>query len=218
MPYKAFIFDLDGTLLNTLSDIANACNTMLQRHGWPQHEDNAYRQFVGNGFAMLTKRVLPPSVLENLEDQALQELINEGKALYHASLHVRTKPYDGIPEALSELKKRNVSMAVLSNKPDPETKELVSYFFPGIFSVVHGGRDGVPLKPDPAAVNETIAELGATRETCAYVGDSNVDMKTAANAGLFSIGVTWGFRGEEELASANASALVRKAEELLQYA
>lgn len=218
MPYTAFIFDLDGTLLDTLGDIACACNTMLQRHGFPVHEENAYRQFVGNGFAILTKRILPKDVLEKLDEEELEKFILEGKALYHAALHDRTKPYDGMPEALAELKKRNVSLAVLSNKPDPETKELVDYFFPGIFSVVHGGRDGVPLKPDPAAVYETMADLGVTKEQCAYVGDSNVDMKTAANAGLFSIGVTWGFRGEAELAESKASALVRRAEELLQYA
>ncbi len=218
MPYTAFIFDLDGTLLNTLSDIACACNTMLQRHGFPVHVENAYRQFVGNGFATLTKRILPKNVLKKLDDEELNNFILEGKALYHTSLHVRTKPYIGMPEALAELKKRNVSLAVLSNKPDPETKELVNHFFPGIFPVVHGGRDGIPLKPDPTAVYETIADLGVAKEQCAYVGDSNVDMMTAANAGLFSIGVTWGFRGEAELAESKASALVSRAEELLQYA
>lgn len=218
MHFNAFVFDLDGTLLNTLADIAQAANTLLERHGWPPHPLEAYRQFIGNGFARLVRRALPAGVLEQLHDDEVARLVQEGKEHYSARLWTLTKPYEGVPEALHALAARGCRLAVLSNKPDSQTVTLVEHFFPGLFQAVHGSRDGIPLKPDPTSLLSVVDELGVSADKVGYVGDSNVDMLTAANAGLFSMGVCWGFRGEAELVSAGAGALIRQASELLDYA
>ncbi|MDO5536984.1 MAG: HAD-IA family hydrolase [Desulfovibrionaceae bacterium] len=218
MAFSAFVFDLDGTLLDTLADIALAANTLLERHGWPAHPLDSYRRFVGSGFRMLVRRAMPPDALAGLDEAALDALVREGKELYSAGLWVKTAPYPGVTDALKALSARGCRLAVLSNKPDEQTARLVEHFWPGLFEIVRGGREGVPLKPDPAALLAIVKEFGLAREQVGYVGDSDVDMLTAANAGLFSLGVTWGFRGEAELAAAGAGALIREPGEFARHA
>ena len=218
MTPQAFLFDLDGTLLDTLADLASACNRMLAQHGWPGHPVDAYRRMIGNGFVKLVERALPPDILPALSAGQLDRLVREGKDEYSAHLKDATRPYPGMPEAVAELHARGCRLGVLSNKPDPQTRELVEAFFPGRFHAVHGGRPGVPLKPDPAAAAAMLGELGADRRSAWYVGDSDVDMITARAAGLAAIGVAWGFRGEAEVAGAGAFRVVRHPAELCAFA
>ena len=206
---KAFIFDLDGTLLDTLEDIGRACNAVLASHGHPAHPLAAYRRMVGNGFGRLVRSALPPAALRDLAPEALDALVDGARLWYGQHMRERTRPYDGMPEALAELARRGLTLAVLSNKPDDLTRTLVSHYFPQIpFADVRGGRSGTPLKPDPAAPRAMLAKLGLEAGQCFYVGDSDVDMLTARNAGMVSVGVAWGFRGLEEVRAAGARHLV----------
>lgn len=213
---KAFMFDLDGTLLDTLADIAAACNCLLAAHGWPQHPVAAYRRMVGNGFATLIRRAVPASVLESLDDHALERLVGEGRGLYAQHLHDATVPYPGMRDVLAELARRGFALAVLSNKPDDMTQAVIARQFPAIpFARVCGGRAGMPLKPDPAGALAILHEMNVAPEECFYVGDSDVDMRTAGAAGMVPVGVSWGFRGEEEVRAAGAACVLRQAEDAL---
>ena len=199
MKTELVIFDLDGTLLNTIGDLAVSCNAVLAVRGLPQHSYEEYCHFVGNGILRLVERALP-EVLRTPENVAL----------------VHTKPYDGIPDVVAALARRGVRMAVASNKFQAGTEKLVGLFFPeGCFSPVFGQRPDVPLKPDPAVVEEILAATGVARERVLYVGDSGVDMQTAAAAGLRSVGVTWGFRERAELEACNPWRIIDRPEELL---
>ena len=202
--FQTFIFDLDGTLLNTLADLAGACTPLLTAHGWPEHPVDAYRLMVGNGFRLLVSRCLPSSVRENLTDEDLSALVDEGKRNYSARLTESTRPYPGMSETIRELGNRGCLLGVISNKPDAQTRLLVEHFFPGAFAWVHGHRQGIPLKPDPAPVFSLMTEMQATAGSSVYVGDSSVDMETAKNAGAIALGVTWGFRTREELEESGA--------------
>ena len=211
---RAFIFDLDGTLLDTLLDIGNACNAMLAAHGYPTHPAEAYRRMVGNGFGKLVRRALPGDALERLraqcpDERAVDALVDETRAIYVAHLNDATRPYEGMPEALRELAARDMRLAVFSNKPDEYTRALMDAHFPGVFSVVRGARPDTPLKPDPAGALAVAADLGTSPAQCFYVGDSDVDMLTARHAGMTGVGVAWGFRGLEEVREAGAAHLVR---------
>lgn len=206
---KAFIFDLDGTLLDTLEDIGRACNAVLAAHGYPAHPLAAYRRMVGNGFGRLVRSALPPAALQALTPEALTTLVDEARAWYGRHMREHTHPYAGMPEALAELARRGLTLAVLSNKPDDFTRTLISHYFPQIpFAEVRGGRSGTPLKPDPAGPRAMLAALGLEAGQCFYVGDSDVDMLTARNADMISVGVAWGFRGLEEVRAAGARHLV----------
>lgn len=210
---RAFIFDLDGTLLDTLADIGNACNAVLAAHGYPTHQLDAYRRMVGNGFGMLLRRALPADALAELrtalpDEAAVDDLVRETRAVYADHLNDATRPYDGMPQALRELERRGMRLAVFSNKPDEYTRTLVEAHFPGVFSVIRGARPDTPLKPDPAGALTVIAATDTTAEQCFYVGDSDVDMLTARNAGMIGVGVGWGFRGLDEVRAAGAARLV----------
>lgn len=216
---RAFIFDLDGTLLDTLLDIGNACNAMLAAHGYPVHPPEAYRQMVGNGFGKLVRRALPADALERLrtqrpDEQAVEALVHETLTIYAAHLNDATRPYAGMPDALRELAGRGMRLAVFSNKPDEYTRILIDAHFPGVFSVVRGARPDTPLKPDPAGAFAVAADLGTDPAQCFYVGDSDVDMLTARHAGMTGVGVAWGFRGLEEVRAAGAARLVHHPAEL----
>lgn len=207
------IFDLDGTLLDTIGDLAVACNAMLARRGLPEHTYADYCHFVGNGILRLVERALP-------EELRTPEYVADARADFvsyytdHIDLH--TKPYAGIPELLDELIRQGVRLAVASNKFQQGTEKLVRRFFPEVpFETVLGQRPDVPLKPDPAVVKEILGLTGVPRDRVLYVGDSGIDMQTAAAAGVRSAGVTWGFRSREELQQAGAGALVDRSEELL---
>lgn len=211
----AAFFDLDGTLLNTLDDIGSACNRMLAAHGFPQHPLPAYAHMVGNGFPRTVERALPPAVLAALSPQELETLAAEARAQYAAHIDDHTVPYDGMPGALAQLAARGTVLAVLSNKPDAWTVELVRRFFPHIsFALIRGARPDAPLKPDPEVPLAMLTELGLAPARAAYVGDSDVDMFTARNAGMMPVGAAWGFRGAEELREAGARLLAYQPAEL----
>lgn len=201
----AAFFDLDGTLLDTLADIGSACNRMLAAHGFPEHPLSAYTTMVGNGFPRTVELALPPKVSTGLSREEHEALIAEARAQYAAHLWDHTTPYAGMPEALATLENNGVLLAVLSNKPQAWTSDLICHFFPHLtFALIRGARPDVPLKPDPAAPRAMLAELGLEPSVCAYVGDSDVDMRTARNAGMLPVGAAWGFRGAAELRAAGA--------------
>lgn len=186
------IFDLDGTLLNTIGDLAVACNAVLAMRGLPQHTYDEYCHFVGNGIMRLVERALPEELRTPYTVAAVRADFVE---YYTEHIDVYTKPYEGIPELVAEIVRRGVRIAVASNKFQTGTEKLIRLFFLGVeFAAVFGQREGVPLKPDPAVVGEILALTGVAKERVLYVGDSGVDMQTAAAAGVRSVGVTWGFR------------------------
>lgn len=213
MAVKLVIFDLDGTLLNTIGDLAEAANEMLRLRNLPQHDYPTYCTFVGNGIMRLVERALP----EELRTAAYVAAARQDFLDYYIN-HIdrKTCPYAGIPELLKELQRRGIRLAVASNKFQAGTEKLIRSFFPEIrFEVVFGQRPDVPLKPDPAVVEEILSVTGVAREEVLYVGDSGVDMLTAHAAGVRSVGVSWGFRKREELLDAQADRMVDSAEEIL---
>lgn len=213
MNCELVVFDLDGTLLDTIGDLAVACNAVLAVRGLPQHSYAEYCHFVGNGIMRLVERALPEP-LRTPENVA--SVRADFVKYYTEHIDTHTQPYDGIPELLRELVARGVQVAVASNKFQAGTEKLVRLFFPEIpFAGVLGQREGVPLKPDPAVVIEILRRTGVARERVLYVGDSGVDMQTAAEAGVRSVGVTWGFRTREELAASGACHIVDRSEEIL---
>lgn len=209
--FQTVIFDLDGTILNTLEDLAAAGNWICRKRGWPEHTVEGYRQLVGTGMRNLLRLLDPMGDSDPQLDEALAEYMD----YYGQHSLEKTAPYPGIPALLAELKRRGVKLAVYSNKGDRFCAEIVEHFFPGVFNVIRGKVDGVPVKPDPEGLKIVMDALGAEKETTLYVGDSNVDMETARNGGLVSCGVTWGFRGRQELQEAGAVHLAETAEALL---
>lgn len=208
----AVIFDLDGTLLNTLGDLRAATNHALEVRGLPPHSMEEIRQFIGNGIRLLICRAMPEGTPEAEIDAALDDF----KAYYAAHIHDRTVPYDGIPQLLTALRKRGIQVAVLSNKIDSASQQLIEYFFPEKTDVVFGEHVGVPRKPDPTSCRMVMQQLGVQPEQVLYVGDSGTDMQTAKNAGLYAVGVTWGFRSKEVLLENGADVLVHRPEQILQ--
>ncbi len=202
IPYQAALFDLDGTLLYTLEDLADSLNFVLAEEGLPTHAPDEYRFMVGNGLEKLVVRSLP----EGLRIPAhVRPIFQKFLERYRANQCVKTRPYPGVPEMLAGLQGRGVRLAVLSNKAHPNTLTVVEHYFPQKpFQVVLGLRPEVPAKPDPAGALEIARALGLAPEACVYLGDSDVDMLTAKNAGFASCGVLWGFRPKQELAAAGA--------------
>lgn len=212
MRYRAVIFDLDGTLLDTLEDLADSMNEALHRAGLPGHPVDAYRFFVGTGIANLVKKAAPEGAEPALCDKILASM-NE---VYSRNWAKKTRPYRGIPELLAELSQAGVKLAVLSNKPDVFTQIMVRHFFPGeMFGAVKGMTAEIPRKPDPAGALLLAENLGVRPEEAAYCGDSDTDMKTGLAAGMFTLGVTWGFRPVAELRGAGAMALAERPEDIL---
>lgn len=210
---KLVIFDLDGTLLNTIADLATATNQALQHYGYPIHEVDAYRFFVGNGINKLFERALPEG--ERTEENVLR-IRSQFVPFYDVHNADLSRPYPGIPELLHELQKQGVKIGVASNKYQTATRKLVARYFPEIsFIEVLGQREGIPAKPDPSIVHDIIAKAGVKHKEVLYVGDSNVDMQTAHNAGVSPVGVAWGFRPRTELEALHPIAVIEKAEELL---
>lgn len=214
MTTAAVLFDLDGTLLDTLEDIAAAVNRALASLGFPPHPNKAYRYFVGEGIGELARRALPEN-RRGVDD--VKACLSAISREYGGSLLVKTQPYPGVPELLAELVKRNILCAVVSNKPHELTMRSVRALFPGVpFGAVLGERTGIPTKPDPAIALEAAAALGVAPAQCAYVGDSGVDMKTAVAAGMFPVGALWGFRDKDELVANGAKALLKHPMDLLE--
>jgi phosphoglycolate phosphatase len=207
MKFLAVLFDLDGTLLDTLEDIAASMNAALSRAGFPPHPVRGYRQFVGGGVADLSHRVLPAG-REEVDARRVEEYMREEYSLRWAD---RTRPYPGIRELLDALSAAGVRRAVLSNKPEDFTVKLCERFFrPGDFELVRGAREGVPKKPDPAAALAIARDMGIAPARFAYLGDSGSDMKTALAAGMHPVGALWGFRDRDEISSAGARDLIER--------
>lgn len=215
MHFQAVIFDLDGTLLDTLEDIADAANSTLAIHGFPSHEVDAYRYFIGDGVTMLMSRALPP---HNRNDDLIADCVTAFRKEYGRTWNVKTRPYEGIPELLDALAARKVKTAVLSNKPDDFTKRCVDAFLQNwSFEMILGLRPDVSHKPDPTGALEIAEHLHIGPAQILYLGDSAVDMQTAVNAGMFPIGALWGFRTLDELAQNGARATIEQPMELLDY-
>lgn len=211
--YRAVVFDLDGTLLNTLDDLADSFNRVLLDRGFPTHPVEAYRKFVGGGAAKLVMRALPK---EHRNDELAADCLDAFRAEYRQNWNKKTRPYDGVPELLDDLSSRHIVMAVNTNKPQ-EFAELCmrEHFSAWDFAVVFGQKEGVPMKPDPAGPRDIAQCLNVACEECIYVGDSDVDMKTAVGSNMFPVGVAWGFRPEQELHESGASEVIGRPSDLL---
>ncbi len=210
---KLYIFDLDGTLLDTVADLGNSCNHVLSQAGYPTHPQDAYYKFVGNGIAKLIERALPADACtaENVE-----KLLPPFRSYYNLHMADDTKPYRGVCELLADIQDRGALIAVASNKYQAATENLVKKYFPEIkFAAIFGQRDNVPVKPDPAIVRDIMNVAEITKETdIVYIGDSLVDMQTAKNSSVEFVAVTWGFCPRESLAENNPSYIADNIEEL----
>lgn len=210
MKYELVIFDLDGTILDTLEDLTDSINHALKQFGYPTRALEEVRSFVGDGLLMLTRRALAPET----DEDVVQKVLAEQKAYYKEHCADKTKPYEGIPELLGELKATGYKLAVVSNKADYAVQILCEQYFPGIFHMAVGEKENVRKKPAPDSVNAVLEELQVERDHAVYVGDSEVDIKTAENAGLDAILVSWGFRDADFLREQGAKRLVSTVSEL----
>jgi len=214
MMNKLAVFDLDGTLLDTIGDLAEACNHMLGLRGLSSHTCEEYRKMVGNGILRLVERALPESLRT---PEYVAEARRDFVAYYIDHIDRHTHPYEGIREVLHSLQNDGWVLAVASNKFDAGTKKLIANIFPEItFKAIYGNREGFPLKPDAALLELIMKECEATVETTFMVGDSGVDIQTAKAAGVCSVGCSWGFRPRMELEENGADFIVNKPAELLQ--
>ena len=211
MAYAAYIFDLDGTLLNTLPDLVRLTNMVLDQRGWPQRTSDEVLSYVGDGGRVLLRRAAPAGVSE----QAIEEAFGQWQGLYPTYGHALTKPYEGMSDTLAQLKGDGAKLGVLSNKFDGAVGEVIERHFPGMFDVARGECEEIPRKPDPRGLQHMMAQLGVTPDQVAYVGDSGTDMTVACAAGAFPVGVTWGYRPAAELHEAGAQLLIDAPRELL---
>ena len=211
--YDTIIFDLDGTLLNTLVDLCNSTNYALNKYGFKERTLEEVRTFVGSGAAVLIKRALP----SNVDEKIYEEVLDTFKSHYREHSNDLTAPYEGIIDMLSEVKNRGYKTAILSNKPHNAVCDLHKLFFGEYIDVPMGVKDGIPTKPDRVMVDNVLKELGATKDKTLYVGDSEVDVKTATNSGLDMVTCLWGFRSKEELMANGASNFINTPDELLRF-
>ncbi|NTW68848.1 MAG: HAD family hydrolase [Chlorobiaceae bacterium] len=213
MHFKAVIFDLDGTLLDTLEDLLNTLNSVLLRHNYPTHSIDDCRYLVGHGMRELVRKALPEGVATpEIIDTLLPEFMQE----YNLNWNLNTKPYPGITDMLEALEERGIKTAILSNKADQFTRlcaDILLKEWP--FDVVMGQKNGIPSKPDPTSALLVAEELGAAPSEILYVGDSGIDMQTARSAGFYPLGVLWGFRPESELLEFGAKSLAAHPEDII---
>ncbi len=211
--FKAVLFDLDGTLLDTLGDIALTMNKVLEENGLPLPPPKEYRYFVGDGARTLVYRTLPLHLRD--KEEVIEDLLGQFLEAYRAGWDKNTKLYNGIPEMLDTVCDRGIEMAVLSNKPHEFTCLCVErYLGPWSFGNVLGEKPGIARKPDPAGALTVARQLGIKPEEFLYVGDTSIDIKTATSAGMYPVGVLWGFRDRQELQEAGAKALLERPEEI----
>ena len=213
MAYDAYIFDLDGTLLNTLPDLARLTNMVLEERNWPQRTVEEVLSFVGHGGRYLLSRAIPAGT----PDELLDEVFARWRELYPTYGHAMTKPYEGIPEVLDALKERGAKLAVLSNKFDAAVGQVIAEHFPGVFDIARGECDEIPRKPDPAGLRMVMRQLGVAPERVAYVGDSVTDVRTALTAGVFCVTVTWGYGETSALKAEGAQVLIDNPFALLDF-
>lgn len=213
MKFKAILFDLDGTLLDTLDDLAASTNQALSQLGFAVHPVEAYKYFAGDGADTMVERALPP---ENRDDATIQKCCRSARSYYSRNWAAKTKAYPGIAELLRNLEKLGLAMAVLSNKPDDFTQQMVEKLLAGYdFEIVRGADAETPIKPDPTAALQIAEQMNISPAEFVYLGDTNTDMKTANAAGMFAVGALWGFRTAKELIENGAKILVRKPAEVL---
>ncbi len=210
MKYELVIFDLDGTILDTLEDLTDSVNHALKKYGYPVRTIEEIRSFVGNGLLMLARRAIAPET----DETVIQEVLAEQKAYYKEHCSDKTRPYEGIVELLGGLKEAGCKLAVVSNKADYAVQILCEQYFPGIFHMAVGEKENVRKKPAPDSVNAVLEELQVDRSRAVYVGDSEVDIETAQNAGLEAVLVSWGFRDTCFLQKRGAKTLVHTVNEL----
>lgn len=213
MKYKLVIFDLDGTVLDTLQDLANAVNHAMEKHSFPTHSVEQVRIMVGNGVANLIKRAVPAGTSEEETAQTLADF----KAYYRDHVNVCTKPYDGILDMLAALKNAGIKVGINSNKYDAALQSLCHIHFEGLYDVAAGECETTPKKPDPTAAQRMMDMFGMAKEDTIYIGDSNVDLETAKNAGTDSAWVSWGFRRAEDMAGLDIPRAFHTAEDLLAF-
>ncbi len=210
---RLIVFDLDGTLLNSLEDLADSANWVLEQHGFPTHPVDAYRYFVGDGVRKLIERILPQ---EERTEARIEQCRQEFVAYYKVHMEDKTSVYEGITELLVELKNRGLKIAVATNKVHIAVKPLMEKYFPEIrFDSMIGQREGVPVKPAPQIMFDILRETGCEPSEALHVGDTATDMQLAHNAGVTPVGVLWGYRPLEELQEAGAKFIIEKPEELL---
>ena len=213
--FKAVVFDMDGTLLNTIDDLADSMNQVLQDRGCPLHPTEAYLTFVGSGAAKLVVRALPEG---NRDEETINECLAAFRAEYNQRWNNKTTLYEGIPELLDALTRMQIPMCVLTNKPQNFAELCVRHFLGDwTFALVIGQREGIPVKPDPSGPREIVESLNIQPEEFLYLGDTNVDMTTALNGGMFPVGVLWGFRSEQELRESGAAKIIAKPMEVLKF-
>lgn len=210
---KTVVFDLDGTLLDTLDDLMNALNAALAENGLPVRSREDVRRFVGNGLATLVARAIP----SGRENPLFEKTLADTRRLYAQKCRENTKPYAGIPEMLAALREKGLLLAVVSNKPDAQVKKLCDEFFPGLIDAAIGQREGVPLKPAADPVLEALRLLETPLAAAVYVGDSDVDLKTAQNAEIPCISVLWGFRDRPLLEAAGGTVFISSPAEMLRF-
>ncbi len=210
MKYQLAIFDLDGTILYTLQDLTNSTNYALRKSGCPERTLDEVRRFVGNGILNLIRRAVP----ENSSEELINIVFEDFKAHYKENCAVTTRAYDGIEELISHLREMGMKTAVVSNKADFAVQELCEKYFRGLFDTCVGERKNVKRKPSPDSVNEILSLLAVKRENAVYIGDSDVDIKTANNAGIDCISVSWGFRDTKLLQENGAKIIVDNMQEL----
>ena len=212
---KLVIFDLDGTLLDTIADLAVSTNHALTHLGYPTHEEGTIRTFVGNGINKLLERSLPEGERTEANLMRMREYFIPYYDAHNADF---SSPYPGMVILLEKLQAKGILLAVASNKYQEATEKLVRHYFPTIrFVEILGQREGIPVKPDPSIVNDILKKANVSPEETLYVGDSGVDMQTALNAGVDAVGVSWGFRPRAELEGFCPKGIVDKAEELLEF-
>lgn len=211
MKYSTVIFDLDGTLLDTLDDLTDSVNEIMKRYGYPVYEKEQIRRFVGNGIRVLMQRALP----KELCAETFEECFLAFREYYTNHCMEKTRPYLGIVPLLTKLNEQKIKMAIVSNKNDEAVKELADYYFQNLIATAIGNKQGVCPKPAPDTVFEAMKLLSSRKEETLYVGDSQVDMQTAVNAGIPCVLVDWGFRDRDELEKLGALAVIHTPEELI---
>ncbi len=208
------IFDLDGTLLDTIEDLGDSVNEVLRARGWPEHHYDVYCTYIGDGMELLVRRSMP--AVAAADEALVAEVLAEYRAAYGRNWNHKSRPYPGVVELLATLAERGIKFAVLSNKPQEFTERCVAQLLPGApFEKVYGDRPGVPRKPDPGAALSIASDLGIDPSQTMFVGDTDVDIRTGAGAGMRAIGVLWGFRDEAELRAAGAEHIVSTPEEIV---